>query len=53
MSSRRARVVVALVAIAAICYAVAELSQVDLERAIAARMRRSRRTEKRNPASAG
>jgi hypothetical protein len=41
--SKRARVAVAVVVIAAICYAVAELTQTDLEKAINARFRRSRR----------
>ena len=42
MFSRRARVALAVVVIAAICYAVAELSQADLEKAIMERIRRSR-----------
>ena len=42
MLSRRARVALAVVVIAAICYVVAELSQADLEKAIMERIRRSR-----------
>ena len=37
MSKRRARLVVAFAALAAICYAVAELHHANLEKAITAR----------------
>ena len=43
MSNRRTRLIVAALAIAAICYAVAELSQTDFEKALTARIRRLRR----------
>jgi hypothetical protein len=43
MLNRRARVALAVVVIAGICYVVAALSQADLDRAIMERMRRSRR----------
>jgi hypothetical protein len=43
MSKKRVRVAVAVVVIAAICYVVAELTQVDLEKAIIERFRRSGR----------
>lgn len=43
MSKGRTRLAVAVVVIAAICYAVAELTQTDVEKAITARIRRSKR----------
>jgi len=43
MSKRKTRVTVAVLVIAAICYAVAELSQTDFEKAITARLRGKRR----------
>ena len=43
MANSRTRVIVGALVIAAICYAVAELSQTDFERALTARIRRLRR----------
>jgi len=43
MSSKRARLALAVVVIGAVCYAVAEITQADFQKAVVARIRRSRR----------
>ncbi|HSU34582.1 MAG TPA: hypothetical protein VLJ88_02875 [Propionibacteriaceae bacterium] len=43
MSKRKTRVTLAVLVIAAICYAVAEISQTDLQKAITARLQGRKR----------